>query len=109
MMIAICGILVAASICTVTFLSMAMERQAIAQAPPPELKPYKESISGSKISFEMLPIPGGTFALGSPDSEKDRGDDESPQHQVTLKPFWMGKCEVSWDEYDLFCFSQDIP
>jgi formylglycine-generating enzyme required for sulfatase activity len=50
----------------------------------------------------MVPIPGGTFLMGSPKDEKDRGDDEGPQHPVELKPFWMGKCEVTWDEFDLF-------
>ena len=24
------------------------------------------------------------------------------QHPVTIRPFWMGKCEVTWDEFDLF-------
>src|SRR5262249_61696499 len=24
------------------------------------------------------------------------------QRPVGIKPFWMGKCEVTWDEFDLF-------
>ena len=55
-----------------------------------------------EVSFDMLPIPGGTFLMGSPASEKGRSADEGPQHPVEVKPFWMGKCEVPWDEYDLF-------
>ena len=31
--------------------------------------------------------------------------DESPQRKVKLDPFWMGKYEVTWDEYRLFMFS----
>src|SRR5439155_9329392 len=58
--------------------------------------------------FELLPIPGGTFTMGSPANEPNRLEHEGPQHEVTLKPFWMGKTEVTWDEYDLFAFSQDI-
>ncbi len=54
------------------------------------------------VSFEMLPIPGGSFLMGSPASEKGRGADEGPQHPVQVKPFWMGKFEARWDEYDLF-------
>src|SRR5260370_33290092 len=67
-------------------------------------KPYTETIPGTKVSFDMVPIPGGTFVMGSPESEKDRNkdNDEGPQHPVTLRPFYMGKCEVSWDEYDLY-------
>ena len=53
----------------------------------------------------MVPIPGGTFVMGSPKAEEKRGDDEGPQHPVTVAPFWMGRCEVTWDEYDQFAFS----
>ena len=55
-----------------------------------------------KVSFEMLAIPGGTFMMGSPDSEKGRNKDEGPQHPVQVKPFWMGKVEVTWDEFDWY-------
>jgi formylglycine-generating enzyme required for sulfatase activity len=63
---------------------------------------YVEKIPGTKISFEMVAIPGGTFMMGSPEGEKGRKPDEGPQHPVTIRPFWMGKCEVTWDEYDAY-------
>jgi formylglycine-generating enzyme required for sulfatase activity len=69
---------------------------------------YKETIPGTDIAYEMVPIPGGRFVMGSPGDEKGRNDDEGPQHEVEIRPFWMGKCEVTWDEYDLFAFSLDI-
>ena len=31
-----------------------------------EMKPYKQKIDQSDVSFEMVPIPGGEFLLGSP-------------------------------------------
>lgn len=67
-------------------------------------KSYTETIErdGIKASFEMIAIPGGTFIMGSPGSEKGRKDSEGPQHPVAVNPFWMGKCEVTWGEYDLF-------
>ncbi|MGH9627059.1 MAG: SUMF1/EgtB/PvdO family nonheme iron enzyme [Bryobacteraceae bacterium] len=71
-----------------------------------EMKPYKESIPGTSASFEMVPIPGGEFTMGTPESEPGRNDDEGPQHKVKIDPFWMGKHEVSWDTYRLFMFSQ---
>ena len=46
--------------------------------------------------------------MGSPGSDVNRADDEGPQHPVTLRPFWMGEREVTWEEYDLFAFSMDI-
>ena len=72
------------------------------------MKPYVETIPGTEISFEMLPIPGGTFTMGSPDDEPDRLEHEGPQHPVAIAPFWMGKHEVTWDEYDEFAFSFDL-
>jgi formylglycine-generating enzyme required for sulfatase activity len=71
---------------------------------PTTQKSYTETIErdGVKASFEMIAVPGGTFLMGSPASEKGRKDSEGPQHPVTIKPLWVGKCEVTWGEYDLF-------
>jgi formylglycine-generating enzyme required for sulfatase activity len=77
-------------------------------AAAPEMKPYEETIPGTDVKFEMVPIPGGTFTMGSPPNEPGRKEDEGPQHEVKVGSFWMGKTEVTWDEYDLFAFSQDI-
>jgi formylglycine-generating enzyme required for sulfatase activity len=65
-------------------------------------KNYEEAFPGSEVKFEMVALPGGTYLMGSPASEPGRKDDEGPQHPVTVKPFWMGKCEVTWDEYDRY-------
>ncbi len=73
-----------------------------------EMKPYTEVIANADVSFEMVPIPGGKFLMGSPESEADRNDDEGPQHEVEIAPFWMGKCEVTWDEYEVWMFNLDI-
>jgi len=72
-----------------------------------EMKKYSETLTGADVSFEMIPIPGGEFLMGSPAGEAGRGEDESPPHKVKVAPFWMGKCEVTWDEYDIFSYSLD--
>jgi formylglycine-generating enzyme required for sulfatase activity len=74
----------------------------LAETPTNEHKSYKETIPDTKVSFEMVAIPGGTYTMGSPADEKGRKDDEGPRHPVKIRPFWMGKCEVTWDEYDLY-------
>ncbi len=61
---------------------------------------YTEYIPGTTVSFEMVAIPGGAFEMGSPDSEEYRRDDEGPVHSVTVSPFWMGRVEVTWDEFE---------
>ncbi len=73
-----------------------------------EMKPYTEVIANAEVGFEMLPIPGGKYLMGSPDSEAGRKDDEGPQHEVEIKPFWMGKCEVTWNEYEVWMFNLDM-
>ncbi|MEA5618858.1 bifunctional serine/threonine-protein kinase/formylglycine-generating enzyme family protein [Cronbergia sp. UHCC 0137] len=50
---------------------------------------------GNGIILEMVSIPGGTFIMGSPENEPERNSNESPQHQVTIKPFLMGKYPVT--------------
>ncbi|MCH5378316.1 MAG: SUMF1/EgtB/PvdO family nonheme iron enzyme, partial [Planctomycetes bacterium] len=72
-----------------------------------EMKPYKEKISGTDVTFELVPIKGGTFKIGSPAEEADRKDDEGPQIDVEIEPFWMGKYEVTWDEYELWGMGLD--
>lgn len=56
----------------------------------------------TKPIIEWVPIPSGTFTMGSPESEVDRGKNET-QHQVTLGAFMMSKYEITFEQYDLFC------
>lgn len=65
---------------------------------------YTETIPGSVVTFDMVGLPGGTFRMGSPEGEAGRGADEGPQVDVTVGPFWIGKHEVTWDEFDQFAF-----
>jgi formylglycine-generating enzyme required for sulfatase activity len=73
-----------------------------------DMQPYTEAISGTEVRFDLVPIRGGTFLMGSPEDEEGRNKDEGPQHPVRVEPFWMGKHEVTWDEYDIWSFSLDI-
>ncbi|MDN5200420.1 formylglycine-generating enzyme family protein [Fulvivirgaceae bacterium BMA10] len=63
---------------------------------------YSQIIPGSDISIEMIAIPGGEFMMGSPSNEKGRNSDEGPVHKVKIDPFWMGKYEITWNQYRLF-------
>ena len=75
---------------------------AAAPAATGDLKPFTESVPGTKVTFDLVPIPGGKFKMGSPDGEKDREDDEGPQVEIEVEPFYMGKHEVTWGEYNEF-------
>lgn len=90
------GIIIAAGLIVIAQYSRA-------QAPDTtQFTPYVQTIPGSTISFSMVPIPAGTFTMGSPDGEGNRQPDEGPQKQVTLSAFWMGAREVTYDEFLLF-------
>jgi formylglycine-generating enzyme required for sulfatase activity len=64
--------------------------------------PYTETLPGTDIKFEMLPVPGGEFLMGSSETEAERAGDEGPQVRIKVEPFWIAKCEVSWAEYQSF-------
>jgi formylglycine-generating enzyme required for sulfatase activity len=86
-------------------LAAAVAVPAPGRAPAPRpARPanYTEEVTGTGVRFDMVGIPGGTFRIGSPAGERGRRADEGPQRLVKLRPFWMGKTEVTWDEYDLF-------
>ncbi|MBO5438645.1 MAG: formylglycine-generating enzyme family protein, partial [Thermoguttaceae bacterium] len=82
-----------------------------------EMKPYTEVIAGTEITFDMVPIKSGTFMMGATEDELDEygvdadeylGIDnaaEGPQHEVKVDAFWMGKCEVTWAEYEAWSAS----
>jgi formylglycine-generating enzyme required for sulfatase activity len=48
------------------------------------------------VPLELVPIPAGTFTMGSPDGERARNVDEGPQHLVTITQlFYLGRTEVT--------------
>ena len=79
-----------------------------AQQPEP-VAAYTETIeiNGQKITFEMQPIPGGRFTIGSPETEPHRNEDEGPQVELEVAPFWMSRTEVTWRLYDQFMAEYD--
>ena len=63
---------------------------------------YTAQIPGTEVAFEMVPIPGGEFLLGTRDSEAERREDEGPQVKIRVEPFWMAKHEITWAEYHVY-------
>ena len=51
---------------------------------------------------EMVVIPAGSFNMGSPENEADRGLDEGPQHRVTITEFAIGKTELTVAQFQQF-------
>ena len=60
--------------------------------PEGNLKAYTETVTGAEnATFEMLPISGGEFTIGTPDSETDRSDDEGPQKKIQISIYFSDR------------------
>jgi len=73
-----------------------------ASAKVEKLESYTETIPNTSASFKMIAVPGGTFKMGSPESEQMRKADEGPVKEVNISSFFMAETEVSWDEFLTF-------
>src|SRR5687768_4410319 len=76
---------------TLVAATLAVDATSARQASPS--KAYRESIPGTLVAFEMVPVPGGTVTIeGKP---------------VPVEPFDIGRTEVTWDMYDVFALGLD--
>jgi formylglycine-generating enzyme required for sulfatase activity len=64
------------------------------------LKP-KDSFKECDACPEMIVVPAGSFAMGSPEHEVGRRNDEDPRHTVTFaRPFAVGRFSVTFEQWD---------
>ena len=94
-------------VCAGATLVFAVHPQLTANADS-ELVPYTQKFANSPVTFDMVPVPRGEFVMGSPDAEPGHAPDEGPRHRVKIEPFWMGKHEVTWDEFELWSLQRDF-
>ncbi len=58
----------------------------VAQAPAAAAgQAYRETIANTVVTFDLVHVPGGTITVGGT--------------SVDVKPFYIGKTEVTWDQY----------
>src|SRR5213079_3092462 len=82
---------------TLALLFAAWAQSAAGQAAA-RLVPFRDSIAPTLVTFEMIPVPGGTVTLDLPTGPR----------VVVVAPFWIGKTEVTWDEYDVWVYRLDL-
>lgn len=79
--------------------AMALDGSALgggrAAQPPAHPAPYRESIAGTLVSFEMVPVPGGPV--------------QHDGREVRVEPFHVARTETTWDLYDVFALGLDAP
>jgi formylglycine-generating enzyme required for sulfatase activity len=87
-----------------TFCLMGMPAQVqAAQVPSTAQTPKAGKIFRDCPSCpEMVIIPSGSLAMGSPGSESGRGKDEGPVHQVNIATFALGKTEITRGQFATF-------
>ena len=56
---------------------------------------------GKGIMLELVLVPAGQFTMGSPLTEPDREDDENQHKVVITKPYYLGKFEVTQEQWTL--------
>ncbi len=60
------------------------------------------------VKFEMVPIKAGSFMMGSPEDEEGRVNDEILHHVSLTKDFYIGKYEVTQEQWQAV-MGNDIP
>ncbi|TWT73924.1 formylglycine-generating enzyme family protein [Allorhodopirellula solitaria] len=61
--------------------------------------PYTAKIPGTDITFEMIPVPGGEFTMGTPVDNEERSKAEGPTVELKVDPMWVARTETRWDMY----------
>ena len=74
---------------------------------PPSPTPTVGAQAGATKVLEpsgitLLYVPGGEFTMGSGAQDRDAEDDEKPAHLVSLDGFWIGRTEVTNEQYRRF-------
>ncbi|WP_242134463.1 formylglycine-generating enzyme family protein [Aestuariivivens marinum] len=66
---------------------------------------YSQTVNGENITIDLVAVKGGSFQMGNNNGKED----EKPVHEVTINDFWIGKYEITWDQYDAFVFGEFGP
>jgi formylglycine-generating enzyme required for sulfatase activity len=69
---------------------------------------YSAKVPRTGAAYHMVALEGGEFLMGSPPTEPGRESIEGPQKRVMVPPFWIGKYEVTWDEYEPYMITTGV-
>ncbi|MGB3760441.1 MAG: bifunctional serine/threonine-protein kinase/formylglycine-generating enzyme family protein [Rivularia sp. (in: cyanobacteria)] len=67
---------------------------------PGQAEAFTEDLSNG-VTLEMVAIPGGNFIMGAPEDEEKSRDSEHPQHKVNIQCFFIGKYQVTQEQYQV--------
>ncbi len=61
-----------------------------------DMADYDAEVPATGVPYSMVAVQGGEFTMGGD------GGEAAPARRVKVSPFWIGKHEVTWDEYEPF-------
>ena len=68
-------------------------------------KDYSQQVESASIYIDMVAIEGGHFIMGNNLGKAE----EKPAHKVSVSDFWIGKYEITWEQYDAFIYANLMP
>lgn len=72
-------------------------RKDVPGATPAEFKPYVEAMPRYFVKIEMIPVKGGKTIVTLPSGPRTE----------QVKDLWVARCEIRWDDYDVYRKSED--
>lgn len=88
-----------------SFLTPALAKPQAKKAEPArpvkKMEPYIETIPRTLVKFEMIPVRGGS--IETPDPARP-----GARKKAQAGDFWIGKFEVTWDEFDIYLYGLDL-
>ncbi|MCP4538279.1 MAG: formylglycine-generating enzyme family protein [Chloroflexi bacterium] len=114
MAVILCIVLGSLTGCGATKEPMPVPTESSTRTPIPTQTPTQEPVSftlgtrqtRSVDNMVTVYVPGGTFQMGSDESDSGAYDDEFPQHAVTLDAFWIDQTEVTNAQFAAFLNDQ---
>jgi formylglycine-generating enzyme required for sulfatase activity/flavodoxin len=93
-------IIVTAGLLSMLLLTACAGKTTLSQSTRSAGKPDQiQTLQGEPYAMNLIRIEGGTFIMGSPESEPNRVNDEI-QHKVTVSGFYMAAYEVTQQQYE---------
>lgn len=62
------------------------------------LSAYTETVPGTLVEFDMVPVPAGSVPLGGAEGRRE----------VEVESFWIGRFEVRWKAYDAYRLDEEL-
>lgn len=91
-------ILRALPLIALTFL-IALASCAEEDVPEPGQPEAAQYVAPGTANLDMVAVPGGSFLMGSGDTDPDAVFNELPAQTVYVDPFWIARTEVTNAQY----------